>query len=454
MHAFRWAALSVLVTSGCQSYSPAPVDLTAHARDFAERIPDPSIIRSFAETLRIHDPAVRDFDAGDGIDLGEARYVALLFNPALRTARLNAGVARASAAEAGRWEDPVISASVGYIMEQAVQYPWLAGGALSFTLPITGRPHLEKALAEGRHGLALAEARLAEADVLNRLDLAWVRWSAAKLSVALLSELVTKLSELEQAASRLAAAQTLTQIELRTFKLARVARQAELVTVKNALATLELDIKELLGMPPERPLLLVPTMLLVERVGEKDRRRDLLLESPRVTLAQRSYEVAERQLALAIRKQWPELTLQPGWQEEDAQPRPGIGFSLPLPLWNANAREIAETRASREAAAAALRGVLEVVTQTLARAEGRRAAAVEQRQLIEEELLPLAALQVRDARLLADLGQLDTLLILDAVTRAYDAQLAAVTTAVAEADATVEINSLFWPSLTTAAKEE
>lgn len=387
MHALRWTALTVLVTSGCQSYSPAPVDLAAHGRDFAERIPDAALIRSFAGTLRAQDATSLDFDAADGIDLGEARYVALLFNPSLRTARLQAGVARASADEAGRWDDPVLSASLGYIMEQSVQYPWLAGGALSFTLPITGRPQLEKTLAEGRHSLALAEARLSEADVLNRLDLAWVRWSAAKLSVDLLSDLVDKLSELEQVASRLAAAQSLTQIELRTFGLARVSRQAELIAANNAVATIELEIKDLLGMPPERPLQFVPTTQLQERVGAHQR-RELLLQSPRVALAQRTHEIAEHQLNLAIRKQWPELTLSPGWQEEDAQPRPGIGFSLPLPLWNGNAQEIAASRAAREVAAQTLRGALETVTQALARAEGRRTAAVAQRQLIEQELLP------------------------------------------------------------------
>lgn len=379
--------------------------------------------------------------------------MALLFNPTLRTARLRAGIAGASAAEAGRWEDPVLSASLGYILEQAVQYPWLAGGAFSFTLPVTGRPQLAKALAEGAHGLALAEARLAEADVLNRLDIAWVHWSAARLSVELLSDLVAKLSELEEVARRLAAAQALTQIELRTFTLARFAREAELITARNAATTRQLEIKDLLGMPPEGTLSLVATTRLQERIPDAGRRRALLLESPQVVLAQRSHEVAERQLSLAIRKQWPELTLQPGWQEEDAQPRLGIGFSLPLPLWNGNAREIAESRASREAAAEALRGALEVVTQALVRAEGRRSAAIEQRQLIEAELLPLAAQQVTDARRLAELGQLDTLLLLDAVTRAHDARLAAVTSAVAEAEATVEVNSLFWPSLATAVPE-
>ena len=90
---------------------------------------------------------------------------------------------------------------------------------------------------------------------------------------------------------------------------------------------------------------------------------------------------------------------------------------------------------------------METATHALARAEARSAVAAAQRQLLETQLLPLAELQVTEAKRLAELGQLDTLLILDAVTRAYDAQLAVIDATLAEAEATVDLNALFWPSL-------
>ena len=73
-----------LLVAGCQSYSPAPVDLDAHARLFAERVPDAASIRQFAERLRHHDPSLHSFDLTDGLDRQEGQYVALLFNPELR----------------------------------------------------------------------------------------------------------------------------------------------------------------------------------------------------------------------------------------------------------------------------------------------------------------------------------------------------------------------------------
>lgn len=453
MHAFRWAILTVLVTSGCQSYAPAPVDLTNHARLFAERMPDASALRAFAEQTRDRDREAPAFDLDDGIDLEEARFLALLLNPALRTVRSQADVARASAELAGLWQDPQISGSFFYVLDKMTRYHWFAGGYLAQTLPITGLPGLEKKLAGTQHELALIEARRSEAAVLNRLEAAWVRSSARQVEVDLLAGLVQRLSELEKVAAALAAGGVLMQPEARIFTLARVRYEAELISARGDARQSNLQLRSLMGLPPDSSVSFVPRLSLVDRVPADDR-RERLLAGPLVELAQHQHAVAERRLELEVRKQWPELWVQPGWQEEDAQPRPAFGFSLPIPLWNANAREIAAARAARATAAEAVKEQVEVAIHDLARAEAAHEAAAAKRLILDSTLVPLVEQQLADVKRLAELGQLDVLLILDAVTRAYDAQLAAVTTAVAEADATVAINSLFWPSLTTAAKEE
>jgi len=447
MHRSRLAALFAgIVTAACQSYAPEPVDLAAHAQQFAERIPDAASIRAFAERLRQLDPALPSYDAGDGLDLHEARYVALLFHPELRASRLRAGVARVSAEHAGRWADPVLNADFAKILE-SVAHPWLAGASLGLSLPITGRPGLERELAESQHGEALLAARVAEARVLHDLDAAWTRWSAARLAAAQIEDLVARLVDLEAIVARLAAAQLLNHVQARAFTLERVSQKAQLVHGRAAVATAELEIKQVLGLPPDRSVLLLPAIAVPLRVADAAQRRTRLLDSPNVAFAQREHEVAERRLALAVQKQWPELTLLPGFQEEDAQPRAALGFSLPLPLWNANRAQIAEMRAQREVAAETLRGEYERAAQALARAELRRDAAVEQRAIVDTQLVPLAEQQVADGRRLAELGELDTLLILDTMTRSYTAKMLAIDAALAEAEATIAINALFWPTL-------
>jgi outer membrane protein TolC len=438
--------LATVVATACHSYSAEPVDLEAHAREFAARALDGASVRQFAERLRRADPSLPGFDLDDGLSREEGRYVALLFNAELRTIRLRAGVARASAENAGRWADPELNADFAKILE-SVDHPWVASASIGLTLPITGRPGLEKELAESRHAEALVQARVAEARVLNELDKSWAEWSAGRLRVELLEQLVLQLTGLEAIAARLAAGQLITRVEARAFTLERLTRQSQLLHAKSSLGAAEVDLKQLLGLPPDRDVAFLPATGVGQRIEDRAQRRAHLADGPRVAVARREHEVSERQLALAIRKQWPELTLFPGWQEEDAQPRAALGFSLPLPLWNGNAREIAETRAAREVAAETLRGSFERATQDLARAERRIEAAQSRRLLVDVELVPLAEQQVVEGRRLAELGQLDTLLILDALTRSYEAKAMALEAVLAETEATIEINALFWPAL-------
>ncbi|MBZ0151579.1 MAG: hypothetical protein K8J09_08615, partial [Planctomycetes bacterium] len=104
-------------------------------------------------------------------------------------------------------------------------------------------------------------------------------------------------------------------------------------------------------------------------------------------------------------------------------------------------------------AAAGLQEQLELASHELAQADAAALAVVAQRRLLDERLLPLAEQQLADAHHLAELGQLDVLLILDAVTRAHTAQLAVIAAAEAEAAAVVARNALFWPSLAASVSE-
>lgn len=438
--------LAAVVLGGCQTYSPEPVDLAAHARLFAARVPEAGGIAAFAARLRGADAGSGGVDFGDGIDLHEAHCLALLFHPDLRTSRLRAGVAKVSAETAGRWADPTLSGDVVKILE-SVAHPWLVGGAIGLTLPITGRPGLERDLAVSQHAQALVEARLAEARTLDALDTQWVRLGAGRARVELLTDLRERLAALESVATQLAENQLITHLAARTFTLERVARQVELARVEAAVAAAELEVKQLMGLPPDAALHLLATTSVASREPDPAERRAKLLDGPRLALGQRDHEVSERHLALAVRKQWPELTLLPGFQEEDAQPRAALGFSLPLPLWNANAREIAEARALREVTAQELRAAVERALAALARAELHARASVAQRATVDTALVPLAEQQIADGRRLVELGQLDTLLILDSLSRGHQAKAAAIDAALAEAEATIELNSLFWPTL-------
>ena len=421
--------------ASCETYLAEPVDLAAHAQAFATR--DRNSGRS--------DPGA-NVSPVDGMGLVEARFLALLLCTDLRAARLRAGVALASRDSAGRWDDPELSGDFARILE-SVAHPWLAGGSLAFTIPLLCRKAKEKEVAAVEHLRALEDAKVAEARVLDSLDADWVHWSVANSRVTLLEQLVARLSELEAIAARLANAHEITQASARVFGLERVAREIEIARGKGQAVQLEITISRWLGLPPGAQARLVGTTTIDLRLPSAEQRTAALPTSPRIALRKAEHQVAEHRLELAIAKQWPEIRLLPGFQEEDAQPRAAFGFSLPLPLWNRNAREIAVTRAERGLAAELARGEYERLVADLARAEARLAAAQAHRRRIATELVPLAGQQLADARRQAELGQLDTLLILDAVLRAHAAAMAQLDADAEEALAVVELNSLFWPEL-------
>lgn len=441
----------LLLATACQTYSAAPVDLPAHAAAFAARLPDSAAVRDFVAQLAAATPAA-PVDLSDGISLAEGHLLALLFHPECRLARARAGVTLAAAEQAGRWQDPVLSADFEHILE-SVQHPWLVAGSLGFSLPLLGQQGLAKELARSEHGEAALEAQLAEQHVLDRLDATWLQWSAAQQRAALLTDLCTRLDELTTIADRLLQAHELTQMQARAFHLERQSRGHELAVATAAVATGELDLKALLGLHPAAPVRLQPTLSAPARQADPQTRAQHLADSPRLARLQRAHTTAERRLALAIRRQWPDFVVSPGFAEEDAEPRATLGFSLPLPLFSGNAREIATATAARDLAAEALRCGYEQLVQDLARAEQHESATAAQRDAITTNLLPLVAQQVDDGRRLAELGTLDTLLILDALVRAHHARLQALEATLAAAEATVASNALFWPDLLPTATE-
>ncbi|MBM4059652.1 MAG: hypothetical protein FJ265_00945 [Planctomycetes bacterium] len=435
--------LGFLLAAGCETYAPAPVDLAAHAAAFAARLPDPAALRELLAD-RAAAPAGAPFDLADGLSLAEGQLVALWFHPDCRLARQRAVVAAAAAEHAGRPADPELDGDIARILEQ-VEHPWLAAGSLGLQLPLDGRLALQRAAAAGEHEEALAEAQLAELAVLDRLDAAWLRWSADRQRTELLRDLCAALDELAGMAERLAAANELTQMQARAFRLERLARGHELAAAEAGLAAGELELRALLGLHPAAPVELQPALAVPARSATDLPRAQRLADSPRLLRLRCAHATAERRLELAIRRQWPELVLRPGFAEEDAQPRLTFGFTLPLPLWNRNAAERARARAERDLAAEALRCGHEQLVQDLARAELLERTTQARRSAVVGELLPLAAQQLEDGRRLAALGDLDTLLILDALVRTHDARLQALDAGLAAAAAHAATEALFWP---------
>lgn len=414
------STLLALALCSCHSYQAMPVDLDEHLRNFRARAPEPA--------------------ADGGLTRAQGRELAKMLHPDPRLARLRAGVATVQRDQAGRWVDPQLQTNLQNILEN-VPYRWVAQAQIGFTVPINGRLQKERELADRRRDEALVLAWATEQRVANELDLAWATHAAAQRRVALFGRTCDNLERLEKIATRLVDVGSLTRPGARVFGLELRNQQAGQALAVAEAAAAAVELRAALGLHPDAPLDVAAELDVQPFAADADRRRTLLRRSPRLWALELAHRTAEADLVLQIRQQWPDLQLWPGWQEEDGEPRAGFGVNLTLPVFTANEPEILRAEAERNWTAEALRAGFELLLQELAAAEIRRDAAADQVTRFEE-LHGLTSEQVRDNHRLAEVGQIDVLLMLDALLREHNVQLAAIDAALTHAQRTVDINLL------------
>lgn len=426
---------------GCQSYEPRPLDLEGHRAAWLSREAGGPAVAAFAESLS--GPAgAAGFDPSDGLSVAEAEVVALFYNPELRMARLRAGVTAANAGTAGAWTDPELSADGARILE-SVADPWKIFAMVGFTLPVSGRLEAERARAGAEHAAELA--RIVEQEWAVRIAVreAWAEWSAAAAAAGATEAFVARLHEVVAIAQRVNEAGELSRAELLPFLTEQATRRADLQAARARAAEGKLAIRALLGLSPGAPLELTPSLAAAE-VGEEG--LGIGADAPLLAVAAAEYEVAERALALEVREQYPDVVVSPGYGNEEGMSQVLLGVRLPLPVFNANRQGIADAAARRELARGAYETAYEGLAARLALARAKHAAAAGQRAVLEAEVVPLVDAQYESARQIAELGEVNTLLLLDSLTRQHEMKVRVVEARLAEALAAARVRALLGPA--------
>ncbi len=437
-------ALAVAVLAGCKHYEAKPLDFAAHRALWEARSPESAEVAAFAQKLAESGPMTAPYDVADGLHLAEAEVVTLVFNPELRRARAEAGVAAASANFAGLLDDPVIDVNVLRILS-SVPDPWIIGSSVGFTLPLSGRLQSEKDQASAELAAAQARAAQREWEVVNELRRAWIDWSAAKLQAEVAGALLDDLDRVVAAVSKLEAAGERSTIEGRLFRIEAASRQAALKQIELRAADLERSLLELMGLRPGAPLALVPQLDVSVSEASLGDEPMALENNPAIVVARAEYTVAERELEREIRKQFPDLFIGPAYENEDDQSRIGFVGSIPIPMFNRNQRGIAEAEARREAARAAAEQAVESVMHQLDRAREQLHRQRDIRAFVETTLVPLVDEQVEGTRKMMEIGELDTLVQLESLVRAADAKLELIDVRQAEAQAAARVREILGP---------
>jgi len=416
-----------VLCAGCRSpqfdSSPTP-QLALDVASWRARSPDGVGVREYAAHLTRLNPGKRaPFDASDGISLAEAEAVALLFNPSLRVARLKARVPKVGAQHAGIREDPRVELDLLRILE-GVSSPWILASGVKFTIPLTGHLARERELALADADVAMRAALVAEWDLVVRLREEWSKWSAMHERAALIEAHLASVNEVHGIAKAQGAARQISVPQVRVLELESVARTGDLQALRGEMQAQLLALRALMGLTPYAEVLLVPD-LGVDPI-QTDRVQDELAlqqESLELALAKAEFVQADRNLRLEVSKRYPDMELGPLLESEEGIARLGAGVGFTLPLWNRNRRAIVEACATREVARAAYQARHQELVARLARSRAELTALSLRRAWLTDKVAPLADRQLADVRRLGELGDMDVLILKDALTSVLDAKI-------------------------------
>ena len=339
------------VAAGCVRYEAKPLAPQRSADEFGARRLDSPELRDKMSRLLPSPPSPWPPPAWDR---GQLLAVALADNPELAVARVEVQSARSREITAAEMPNPDLTLESEYARHDP--HPWLYGIGLSW-------------LSRG------AERRQLEVE-MARLDTSSARWQLLEQAWRVRSELASALSDWEGARRRLtlldrlaAAEDRLLAGEERRVQAGEdaagdlvVTRQSRIQIVQQqaqwqaAADAAQAAVARSLGVPPRALDSLVvawPDWGEPPQQAEaalRDAREQALLCRADLAAAIDGYSTAEAKLQLAVARQYPQLTLSPGyyWDHGIAKFPLDVGFTLPL---NRNKGEIAEARAGRELAA-------------------------------------------------------------------------------------------------------
>ena len=171
-------------------------------------------------------------------------------------------------------------------------------------------------------------------------------------------------------------------------------------------------------------------------------RLSALTQRPEVLDALARYEAAEASLRLEVARQYPDLSIGPGYQYNQGQHQFSLGISLPLPILNQNQGPIATARAARQVAAADFDKVQTAVLGEVETAVTDWHASHEEAQRTQR-FLRLADETVRSERIAFQAGQIGRLQLAGAELVLAQTQLGALAASADERTALGHLEDAF-----------
>ncbi len=321
------STISLLALIGCQSYEPKPIDWEAEAK------------------VGVTNTVVF-------ANLDEVAQMAVIGNPELNLLRLKRANSERVAAETGWWDDPELDFDALHFLKPG-DHPFIMGGSVAFTIPLSGVPGCEKKAAAFYAGADAEAVRVAERDVAVEARKAVVKIAALRSRAQILAafDADARVWRAFMQAEKLYAVGEVTAQDLAAARRRRHVRAHSLRTLEREILTEEAALVKLLGFLPGVQVKLPSAKWHAEH-GKMEPNPDprALIRHPKVKEALARLDGDEAALDAEIRRQYPELKLGPAYGREEGIDRLGLVAGVTLPLWNRNRKGIAEATGTRDAA--------------------------------------------------------------------------------------------------------
>lgn len=363
-------ALMATLLGGCQAYRPAPIDAAQIAVARQQRSADPDAVRQ--EQARLAPDAPYDAARWDRLSLLAAL---LVHNPDVAAARAAIDTARAQARAARAAPGATLTLSSEYANDPTTSSPWLLGGAIDVPLDIGGRrtaritgAALGLVIARYDYADILWAARMRARQALTDMLIATREEAVAgqlldyrsqqqvAMALRLSAGAVTR-ADLERVRADVASAAT-TADDARSRRIAaRQALAAAIGLPESAIASISFDWMGFDTAPTD------PTLSsgVRDRIGVTVARADVLK-------AVATYDQSESELRGEVARQYPAISVGPGYTWERGLVKLPLAIGLVLPPLDLNRRAIAAAQAKRAEAGRKLETIVAIANAALEQA--------------------------------------------------------------------------------------
>jgi len=384
--------------------------------------------------------------------LTEARQCALILNPEINARRMRLLASRRFARAAGWWDDPALDFDALRILRGG-PHPWLGGAGLTFTLPLTGVPGLERQAAQAYTRADALAVIVAERELLSEVERLWNACLTDRRCAAAQNDYRARLLAREPQVRALIAAGELPASEGDRLAQEIIKLDLECACCGAETVARQQALRRLLGLHPSAPLDLATED---DKPFEDDLQHaasgvlpesDLdLVRHPRVQEKLARFAAGEIELRAELRKRYPDISLGPRFGHEEGGGRLGASLGFSLPLWNRNRKGIAKAKSGRDSAR--LAAVNEWRSLVAEWHDARRQLQIAEAQElgIRKRQLPAAQAAATRARKLFAHGEADVLAVIDAEETLYNAQETLIEARRELGNARVRLNRLALPA--------